>query len=162
MKVEEKSISLIKEMVKKLLGYLSPEGEVKMEDPEEGQESFWVKVYVSEPRILIGKNGANLAAFQHIVRLLAKQAIGEPLPLLLDINDYRVKKNILLKRIAKEIAQKVEATQRLQIMQPMNAYERKIIHTVLKDETAVYTESLGEEPNRRVVIRIKKDTVKIA
>ncbi|MBI2628298.1 MAG: hypothetical protein HYW71_02615 [Candidatus Niyogibacteria bacterium] len=105
--------------------------------------------------MLIGNNGANLAALNHLVKKIAKINITEDdVPqFFLDVNDYQKQKNESLEDMAKMNAQKVRYFKKEILMPPMNAYERRVIHSVLTECPDILTESIGEEPNRRVVIK---------
>lgn len=104
---------------------------------------------------LIGNNGVNLAAFNHLVKKIAKMGIiDSDIPqFFLDVNDYQKQKNESLEDMAKMNAQKARYFKKEILMPPMNAYERRVVHSVLTECPDIMTESVGEEPNRRVVIK---------
>lgn len=105
---------------------------------------------------LIGKDGQSLVALEHVIRLAAFRKFGgtERLPdFLLDINGYRKEQNARLAQIAEDSAQRVIASGKAEALAPMNAYERRIVHTKLATYQQISTESIGAEPNRRVVIK---------
>lgn len=108
--------------------------------------------------ILIGKNGQNLSAFEHIVKLIVAQKLADPEGhgrnnFIVDINDYRKSRASYTLELAKNAAQRVISTQRAEALAPMTAYERKLVHTELAGYKEVQTESVGEEPRRRIVIK---------
>lgn len=104
--------------------------------------------------LLIGKQGAHLAALEHIVRLMAiKRMPGEAVDFVLDANDYRKGHMESLLAAAREKAEAVRATGKAESLAPMNAYERKIVHLELSSYTAITTESIGADPHRRIVIK---------
>ena len=109
------------------------------------------------PIILIGKNGKNMDALVTIVRQAVQTEIGEIFHFTIDINDYKEKKQEILVREAKKIAREVGRTKIEAKLDPMNSYERRLIHTALADNKYVVTESVGEEPNRCLVIKPKKE-----
>lgn len=116
-----------------------------------------IKLFSDNNAVLIGKNGKNIGALQTIIRQIVSNQVNEKITIVLDVENYKEKreKNIiyLAKKTAREVAKtKVEVT-----LDSMNSYERRIVHSVLADDKYVYTESVGEEPNRCVVIKLKEE-----
>ena len=105
--------------------------------------------------ILIGYRGETLYALQSIISSVANKNSSEKIRVLLDIENYKQKREKTLQNLAAQIAKKVEKTGKNVTLEPMQAYERKIIHSALQDSSKVKTESIGEEPRRRVVISLK-------
>ncbi|HCC03327.1 MAG TPA: protein jag [Clostridiales bacterium] len=104
---------------------------------------------------LIGYRGETMYAFQAIISTIANKGIDEKIRVWLDIEGYKEKREKTLQNLANRIARTVEKTRKSVTLEPMQAYERKIIHSVLQDSKTVKTESIGEEPRRRVVISLK-------
>ena len=104
---------------------------------------------------LIGYRGETMYAFQSIISTVANKGIDEKIRVWLDIEGYKEKREKTLQDLANRIARTVERTRKSVTLEPMQAYERKIIHSVLQDSKTVKTESIGEEPRRRVVISLK-------
>ena len=104
---------------------------------------------------LIGYRGETMYAFQSIISTIANKGIDEKIRVWLDIEGYKEKREKTLQDLANRIARTVERTRKSVTLEPMQAYERKIIHSVLQDSKTVKTESIGEEPRRRVVISLK-------
>ncbi len=103
---------------------------------------------------LIGKNGASLEAMEHIIRAVLSRVSDLPrVNFALDINDYRKIKTRQLARVAKEVADRVATTARAEALEPMTSYERRLVHTELASYNNIATESIGEEPKRRIVIK---------
>ena len=102
--------------------------------------------------ILIGRHGETLDALQYLTSLVCNRVEGSYFRVTLDCGNYRDKREEALKELAKKISAKVKRTGRSQTLEPMNPYERRIIHAVLTDIEGVTSKSKGEEPNRRVVI----------
>jgi len=102
--------------------------------------------------VLIGHHGETLDALQYLVALTCNRIDGEYYRITLDCGNYREKREATLQALAARIAAKVKKTGRSQLLEPMNPYERRIIHAVVSDIEGVYSKSKGEEPNRRVVI----------
>ena len=107
--------------------------------------------------LLIGYRGETLDALQYLVSLVVnKNHDQEYKRVLLDTENYRAKREETLKRLASKIAYKVRVSGRVLKLEPMNPYERRIIHSSLQNDTYIYTFSEGEEPYRRVVVDLKK------
>ncbi len=106
-----------------------------------------------EGRTLIGTGGAHLLALQHVVRCILRSQLTERVHIVVDVNNYRVRREQSLLSLAQEVARKASRTGRTIAMRPMSAADRRAIHTALAKQKDIHTESLGEEPNRRVVIR---------
>ena len=106
--------------------------------------------------IVIGKRGETLDAIQYIVNLVANRNSKEYLRSSVDSNNYREKRIESLESLAHKMAKKVKRYNRNMKLEPMNPYERRIIHSTLQNVQGIYTISEGEEPYRKVVIKIKK------
>ena len=117
------------------------------------QEVLYLKLKTEEPRVLIGERGKVLAEIQRLLRAILIRKLKRIFYLDLDINDYKQKKTHYLKEVAKEMADKVVLGQKEIMLPAMSAYERRIIHLELSAREDVTTESLGREPERRIVIR---------
>ena len=113
-------------------------------------------IYSDNDSLLIGKNGKNLQALSKIISQVITKEIGISFKFMLDVNDYKEKREKNLERIAKKVAREVKETKVEAKLDSMNSYERRIIHNVLANHKYVYTESIGEEPNRAVVIKPKE------
>jgi len=119
-----------------------------------GDKILKIKIKTEEPKILIGQNGQTLAEIQHLLKTILKKKVSEEnFYIDLDINDYKKKKIEYLKETAKNIADEVALTKKERILSPMPAYERRIIHLELAERGDVTTQSIGKEPDRRVVIK---------
>lgn len=114
-----------------------------------------IKLFSDHNAVLIGKNGNTLEALQTIIRQIIHNETNTFISIILDVENYKDKKiktlELLAKRVAKEVAKtKVEAK-----LDSMNSYERRIVHSLLSNAPYVYTESVGLEPDRCVVIKPK-------
>ena len=107
--------------------------------------------------LVIGKNGKNLQALSTIISQIVLKETNHSLKFIIDVGEYKFKRERNLERLAKNVAREVKATKVEAKLDSMNSYERRIIHNILKDYKYVYTESVGEEPNRAVVIKPKVD-----
>jgi len=101
---------------------------------------------------LIGRKGERLSALQHLVNLILSRRMGEWTRILVDVEDYRGRRERQLREIALRAADRVEETGKMLQLEPMPALERRWIHLALRDRPGVATQSIGEEPNRRVVV----------
>ncbi len=107
--------------------------------------------------ILIGRNGRTIDAIQTIIRAILYKEIGATYNFTIDVSDYKQKNQSRLERLAKYTAKDVARSKVAVKLDPMNSYERRIIHSILTDSKDVMTISEGEEPNRYVVIKPKED-----
>ena len=112
-----------------------------------------IKIFSDNNAILIGKNGKNMQALQTIIRQILKKDIKEKIHLIIDVENYKEKRIRNLEILAKKTAREVAKTKVETKLDSMNSYERRIIHNILNDNKYVYTESMGEEPKRYVVIK---------
>jgi spoIIIJ-associated protein len=131
---------------------------VEIEVLPEVAQTLPINIKTEEPRILIGERGETLSEIQHLLKLILKRKIKaekpeEPFFIDLDINDYKKKKIDYLKEIAKNAAEEVLMTKKEKELPPMSSYERRIVHLELAQRTDIVSESVGEEPERRIVIK---------
>lgn len=144
--IKEKLVTILREM-----GYQAEvEIQVKQDIPT-------YRIYSNNDSLLIGKNGKNLEAFQIVLRQIVNTETGINYRFFLDVSDYKEKNEHHLEVLAKRLAREVATTKIEVKMDSMNSYERRIVHNVLTNNKKVYTESVGEEPNRCVVIKPRED-----
>ena len=108
--------------------------------------------------VLIGKRGQTLDSLQYLVSLIVNKESEEYLRVKLDTENYRERRKATLENLAKNIASKVKRTKRPVALEPMNPYERRIIHSALQGDRYVTTKSDGEEPYRYVIVFLKRDS----
>ena len=122
-------------------------------DITEGEGNV-LSVVISGPSMgeVIGRRGETLDAIQHLTNYAVNHSGGERIRVNLDAENYRAKRAEALERLAQKVAAKAIKYRRDVTLEPMNAYERHVIHTALQDYTGVTTSSVGTEPNRRVVV----------
>ena len=108
--------------------------------------------------IVIGRRGETLDALQYLLSLIINRRLDEYIRIILDVADYRQKREETLVSLANGVAEKVMRSRKNMTLEPMNPYERRIIHSTLQDHKYVDTQSIGEEPNRKVVIRYKQSS----
>lgn len=116
-----------------------------------------ITIFSDNNSILIGKNGTNIQSLQNIIRQMLPTEVNEKYKIVLDVENYKEKKLENLKQTAKIIAKQVASTKVEAKLDAMNSYERREIHNLLSNNKKVYTESLGEEPNRYIIIKPKED-----
>ena len=147
---KEDITELVKEFLTKVLTLmgLNPKIEYKL---REGFLHF--NVIVDKAPLLIGKNGKKVDNLQMVTNAYLKEELGQYYKVYVDINDYKKMKEINIVKIAKNIAKDVTRSGCEVSLDPMNSYERRIVHNALTNNKNVRTESFGEEPNRYVVIK---------
>ena len=109
-----------------------------------------------EMGILIGKRGQTLDSLQYLVSLFVNKESESYIRVKLDTENYRARRKDTLENLAKNIAYKVKRNRKSITLEPMNPYERRIIHSALQNDKYVATRSEGEEPYRKVVVYLKK------
>ena len=110
--------------------------------------------------VLIGKRGQTLDSLQYLTNLAANKKSEEYVKVKLDTEDYRKRRRETLENLAKNIAYKVKRTKRAVSLEPMNPFERRVIHATLQNDKYVSTHSEGEEPYRHVVVTLKRNVEK--
>lgn len=127
-------------------------------DVKYNEESRNIDIELSgdEMGVLIGKRGQTLDSLQYLVSLVVNKDTEDYIRVKVDTEDYRKRRKETLENLAKNIAYKVKRTKRSVSLEPMNPYERRIIHSALQNDRYVTTHSEGEEPFRRVVVTLKK------
>ena len=142
--------------IKKMVGFMNVDCQIETkEEPggSYGEGPVFVSIQTSDnARFLIGKNGQNLKALEHVLRaMLVKD--GREGTIVLDVNDYRKSRATYLADVAKQAVMRVRNTQKAEALFPMSAYERRIVHMELAAYPDIATESIGAEPQRRVIIK---------
>jgi spoIIIJ-associated protein len=123
---------------------------------QEQNEYLHVDVAGAEAGILIGHHGQTLDAMQYLVNLVASKVGDDGQRVLLDVEDYRKRREETLTRLATRLAERVKRNGESMVLEPMSAHERRVIHLALQENPDVVTTSEGEEPFRRVVIQLKR------
>lgn len=129
--------------------YVSPES--SGEEPQ-----VLVDVQGDDLSILIGRRSETLNALQYIASLIVGKELEHWVPLSLDVQGYRARRDRQLRQLARRMADQAVHTGRRQVLEPMPANERRVVHLELRDHPQVATESVGDEPNRKVTIFLKK------
>jgi len=124
-------------------------------DDLRGRVPVNVEITGKDLSILIGRQAETLNALQYIAGLMVSKEIGHALTLVIDVQGYRKRREQQLRQLARRMADQAIKTGRRQVLEPMPANERRIIHIELRDHPQVTTESIGEEPRRKVTIILK-------
>jgi len=177
--MSDKVVNLIKDTTEDLLskmGYKSKtESEILSQDLPQNtsqntellseikdkQDILRINVNIDEPSLLIGRDGFTLKSLEHLIRLQVRKKIGKVVLFVIDIDNYKKRKENFLRELAQDAASRVRASKHFVVLKSMTGFERRIIHTELSKFKDIYTESLGEEPNRRVVIKFKIQNSKL-
>ncbi|MDE5862740.1 MAG: protein jag [Lachnospiraceae bacterium] len=125
-------------------------------DFDEENNNMNIDLEGPEMGILIGKRGQTLDALQYLISLYVNKESESYIRVKLDTENYRARRRDTLENLAKNIAFKVKRSRRSVTLEPMNPYERRIIHSALQNDKYVATRSEGEEPYRKVVVYLKK------
>ena len=153
-KVEEQTIQAVEQFVNDTLKAMDMEVEITSSIDEDG--ALCVDMKGDHMGILIGKRGQTLDALQYLANRVANKHQAGYVRVKLDTENYRARREETLKHLAKNIAHKVKRNRRPVVLEPMNPYERRIIHSALQSDPYVTTHSEGEDPYRKVVVTLKK------
>ena len=110
-------------------------------------------LHSSDNSILIGRNGRTLSSLQNLIRSSISNQIGIYVNIILDVENYKIKQEHNIERLAKKLAKEVLRTKEPIAMDSMNSYERRLVHNALSNFKGITSDSEGEEPNRRIVIK---------
>jgi len=157
---DDHSLAVARETVGELLEKMKVRARVtaryiEPEDPK-GQPAILVEIHGDDLSILIGRRSETLNALQYISSLIVGKELERWVPLLIDVEGYRARRERQLRQLARKMAEQAISTGRRQVLEPMPASERRVIHLELRNHKDVTTESIGEEPNRKVTIIVKK------
>ena len=145
----------VREYLDSLFKAMDIETEIQMEF-DETENVLSINLEGPEMGILIGKRGQTLDALQYIISLAVNKKSESYIRVKLDTENYRARRKETLENLAKNIAYKVKRSKRSFALEPMNPYERRIIHATLQNDKYVSTRSEGEEPYRKVIVYLKK------
>lgn len=153
-KVKRDYIDETRVFIRNILDHMKIKAEVRI---KEDNNTVKINLSGSDMGILIGYRGETLDSLQYLISLIVnKNHDMEYKRVILDTENYRHKREETLKRLARRVSEKVKRTGRTVKFEPMNPYERRIIHSTLQDDFYVNTYSEGQEPFRRVVVSLKK------
>jgi len=146
---ERATVDEAKSVLEELLRLMELEGTVEV---QMGTEAAKLNVTGSDLGVLIGRRGEKLASLQHIVNLIVARREGQTNRIMIDVENYRGRREDQLRDVADRAAKRVAQTGKIIQLEAMPAMERRIVHLALSEHTKVRTQSVGVEPNRRVVI----------
>jgi spoIIIJ-associated protein len=115
-----------------------------------------VDIQGNDLSILIGRRSETLNALQYISSLIVGKEVGKWTPIMIDVQGYRLRRERTLRQLARRMAEQAVLTGKRQVLEPMPASERRVIHLELRNHNQVATESVGDEPNRKITIFLKK------
>jgi len=146
----------LKETIIKMASFMDLECQVEVaeETDDRGGRAVLVSVFTPEnARFLIGKNGQNLRSLEQVLRAMFLKKIEGIASIIVDVNDYRKSKTSYLVDLARQTVARVRSTQKAEALLPMTSYERRIVHLELASCPDIATESIGAEPQRRIVVK---------
>lgn len=146
----------VKEFLSGVFSCMNLAVEIEMEYDEE-EHTLNIDLKGDDMGVLIGKRGQTLDSLQYLASLVANKESESYIRVKMDTENYRNRRKSTLENLAKNIAFKVKRTRKPVTLEPMNPYERRIIHSALQNDRYVCTHSEGEEPYRKVVITLKND-----
>ncbi|MDA8226602.1 MAG: protein jag [Desulfitobacterium hafniense] len=146
--------ALAVDFIKRVCGSMGVSVELSVKKKE---EHYYLDINGPDLGILIGRRGDTLEALQYLTNLAVAKQVSERVRIIVDVEGYRQRREETLVRLAKRLSDKVKKTGSRVVLEPMNPHERRIIHTALQDDIRISTFSEGEEPNRRVVISLKRN-----
>ena len=153
---QELVLHVARETVVELLERMGVDAEVDayFGEPDDARSRVPVRVDVNgkDLSILIGPQAETLNALQYISNLIVGKELGRSVPLVVDVEGYRVRRAQALRRLARTMADQAVKTGRRQALEPMPANERRLVHIELREHPEVYTESVGEDPRRKVMV----------
>lgn len=152
--VEPQTVSAVEKFIQDTLGAMNMEVEISSEI--DGDGALCVNMKGEHMGILIGKRGQTLDSLQYLANRVANKHQEGYVRVKLDTENYRARREETLRHLAKNIAHKVKRTRRPVSLEPMNPYERRVIHSALQSDPYVTTHSEGEDPYRKVVVTLKK------
>jgi spoIIIJ-associated protein len=152
----------VQDILERLLALMDVEGtvEIPAEPVVEGEESstsISVNIKGEDLGILIGRRGQTLSCLQYITRLIVGHQVKDWVPIIIDVEGYKRRRYQALQAFARQMAEQVKTRETPFTLEPMSAYERRIIHLTLADHPDVITESIGQGEARRVVILPKEE-----
>ena len=140
----------LKRLIKSLLKDMGFEVEIEI---TVNNDTPTYRLYSTNDALLIGKDGKNLKALTTVVNAIMTKEINSNYRFLIDVSDYKERNDRKIESLAKKLAREVKATRVEVKMDSMNSYQRRLVHNILNSNKYVYTESVGEEPNRCLVIK---------
>lgn len=158
---DEQVIQTAIEVVSELLEKMRVQAEVSAHfvapEDEFDEKLLWVDVEGKDLSILIGRRSETLNALQYIASLILNKQLGRMVPFMIDVQGYRNRRTQQIRQLALRMADQCVKSGRRQMLEPMSAHERRIVHLTLREHKQVYTQSVGEGESRKVTILPKKE-----
>ena len=154
-KIKSSTKDVAKDFLKEVFDAMNMTVVIEVKYNEE-ERTMDIDLSGDEMGVLIGKRGQTLDSLQYLVSLVVNKDSEDYIRVKVDTENYRQRRKDTLENLAKNISYKVKRTKRAVSLEPMNPYERRIIHSALQNDKYVTTHSEGEEPYRHVVVTIKK------
>lgn len=145
----------VREFLNKVFDAMNMKVQIEIEQKPEDHEVI-IDLEGDDMGILIGKRGQTLDSLQYLTSLVVNKGSDDYIRVKVDTENYRERRKATLENLARNIAQKVKRTRKPVSLEPMNPYERRVIHSALQNDKFVSTHSEGEEPYRRVVVALKE------
>ncbi len=153
---KESITDVVKNFLNKTFTAMNLVVEIELDYDEENSQ-INIELKGDDMGMLIGKRGQTLDSLQYLTSLVANKKTEEYVKIKIDTENYRQRRKETIENLAKNVASKVKKTGRPAFLEPMNPYERRIIHAALQDDKYVDTHSEGEEPHRKVVVTLNKE-----
>lgn len=155
-RLKEDVTDIVRNFLTKIFEAMKLEVEIQMDYDEENKEIL-VELKGDEMGMLIGKRGQTLDSLQYLTILVANKGNDDHVKVKIDTENYRQRRKETIENLARNVAKKVKKTGRPAFLEPMNPYERRIIHAELQGDKYVDTHSEGDEPHRKVVVTLNKE-----
>lgn len=156
---EAEEVSIARETINIILEKMNVDAMVKArlgEAEDNRVQPVLLDIEGNDLSFLIGRKAETINALQYITSLIVSREVGRWIPLQIDVQHYRRRREEEVRKLARRIAEQVVSTGRKQVLEPMPPNERRIVHLELRDNPNVATESTGEEPRRKVTVRLKE------
>lgn len=150
--IKADTIERIKEIIRSVIGQMGIQADIEI---REQPDTTVFNIRTSDSNMLIGQYGVNLNALQYICRVLARrQGVGD-VDFVIDVDDYKKKRETYLINLAKSAYKEAASSGKAVVIKPLSSFERRVVHAALSEMTDVASDSVGEEPNRMVTVRPK-------
>ncbi|OGE77870.1 MAG: hypothetical protein A2751_02390 [Candidatus Doudnabacteria bacterium RIFCSPHIGHO2_01_FULL_46_14] len=149
----DEKYEVIKQVLLDILSKMDISAEIEQRFLE---ETVIFNLRTQDSAMLIGQYGANLNSLQYLARLLAFKRLGESVQFVVDVENYKKSREDFLRELARQAADRVRETKESLLLKPMASYERRVVHAEIGILADVVSESIGEEPERRVQIKPKQ------
>ena len=150
--MKEEDQQTIKDVLRSILDFMEIQAEI---ETRVSDETLVFNLKTEDSSLLIGQHGANLNALQYMTRILSYKKLSEPAYFVVDVEVYKQEREEFLRELAQAAAERVRDTKESLLLKPMSSYERRVVHAEISKTTDIMTESVGDEPERRILIKPK-------